>query len=114
MNGIVAPLLALALPVAVAAHARDMVDVAFQPGGSGITINGTIVGDAYIDDVHRAGADHEAACRRAVQDRAASSPATVPGSETSEANNLAMSEDGDGVIRRCLAMDGSGVYQSPI
>lgn len=55
------------------------------------------------------GMSDEAACLRAVSERAASSSNTVLSYETSEANNLAMIRDQYGVTWRCLVNGGSVV-----
>ena len=55
------------------------------------------------------GTSDEAACVRAVSDRAATSDVTVISFETSEANNLATLRDGYGATWRCLVNNGSVV-----
>lgn len=61
-----------------------------------------------------AGTSDEAACLRAVSERAGTSNVTVMSYETSEANSLAMIQDGFGVTWRCLVNDGSVVEISPV
>ena len=69
-------------------------------GGAGTGASATVTRD-------------EAACLRAVSERAATSNVTVVSYETSEANNLAMIRDGFGVTWRCLVNGGTVVEIGP-